>query len=168
MRWASAGLMVLVGGLVANSQETTTGWVKYSSDDANVAILFPGKPKVNDTKGGKEVLLETNNGKVAYMLRFDPFPMEIDPSDSEVTDRVFDGVKKGLKNSGGMIKKERSFRVNKKYPGLEFDAASGAVPDHRIRVVITEKWLIQVHAGGTRGTPQTEDSQLFLNSFTVK
>src|SRR5439155_1250951 len=77
------------------------GWVKYSSDDANVAILFPGKPQVNDTpNGGKEVIWEGKGGKVAFMLRFDPFPMKIDPTDTEVTDRVFEGVKSGLKKSG--------------------------------------------------------------------
>jgi hypothetical protein len=168
MRWASAGVMVLLMGVVVSGQETTAGWTKFSSDDANVAILFPGKPQVNDTKGGKEVLFETKNGKVAYMLRFDPFPANIDPTDTDLVDRVFDGVKSGLKKSGGTIKKEKNFKVNKKYPGLEIDATSGPIPDHKIKVIITEKWLIQVHAGGTKGTPTTEDSLLFLNSFLLK
>lgn len=168
MRWASAGTMALLMAVVVSGQETTAGWVKYSSDDANVAILFPGKPKVTDTKGGKEVLFETKNGKVAYMLRFDPFPSEIDPSDADVVERVLDGVKSGLKRSGGAIKKERRYKVNKKYPAVEFDAPSETIQDHRIHVIVTDKWLIQVHAGGTKGTPATEDARLFMNSFVLK
>lgn len=168
MRWASAGVMVLIGGLVASSQDEAPNWVKYSSQDPSVAILFPGKPGVKKTKGGQEILLETDKGKTAYMLRFDPFPKAIKLSDTELIDRVFDGVKNGLEKSGGMIKKERSFQVNKKYPAVEFDAVSKGIPDHKIQVIVTEKWLIQVHAGGMHGTPKTEDALLFLNSFTLK
>ena len=169
MRWTAAAVVVMALAVSGSSQETTKGWVKYSSEDANVAILFPGNPKVNDTpNGGKEVLFESKDGSIAYMLRFDPFPMKIDPTDSDITDKIFDGVKSGLKKSGGTIKKEKEFKINKKYPVLELDSSAKAIPDHKIRVIITEKWLIQVHAGGPKGTPASEDAQLFLNSFLLK
>ncbi|MDB5310098.1 MAG: hypothetical protein JWO38_4300 [Gemmataceae bacterium] len=168
MRWASIGLGVLAAGVLAFGQETTAGWVKYSSSAANVAVLFPGKPGVKDIGGGKEVLYERADGKVAYMLRFDPFPAAIDPTATDVTDRVLDGATAALKKGGWAVKKERHYKAAKKYPAVELDASSGSVPDHKIHLVVTEKWLIQVHAGGPKGTPATEDARLFINSFTLK
>ena len=169
MRWATAGLAVLLLGAAAAGDETTPGWVKFSSDEANVAIVFPGKPKVRETpNGGKEAIYEGKGGKVAFMLRFDPFPAKIDPTDAAAADKVFDGVKDGLKKSGGKITSERLFKTNKKYPVLEIDSSAEAVPDHRIRIIVTEKWLLQVHAGGPKGTPAGEDAQLFMNSLLIK
>ena len=168
MRWASAGLMVLLAWAAGPGQETTGGWVKYSSADAKVAILFPGEPKVTATKGGKVAVFEPKNGKRVYVLRFDPFPAKVDPADAAVVGRAFDGAKAELTKTGVTIRTEKPSKLNDKYPVLELDTSSKAVAENKIRFIVTERWLIQVHAGGAKGAPATEDARLFLNSLLLK
>ena len=133
-------------------------------------ISFPAKPKEIAQGTGKQWILERENGSVALMLQFNPFPNAVDTTNATAVDAIMDSGRsaliKALKNSE--LASEKKFKYDNKYPARDIDVNHPVFGIYRVRFIVTPTKFYQVTILGPKDYQNKDEAKSFMNSFKLK
>lgn len=167
----TAGLVALLADRPAPAQQPP-GEV-FRSKEGQFSVRFPGKPKENTqtAKGPAGDLtvytatFATTEGNV-YLVSYTDFPQgTVRPEDHQ---RMFDGVRDGLKRDGKVLSEVALSVGPEKLPGREI-VIEKEKPKQlvRVRVMIRDHRFYQVAVVGSDAFVKGKEATAFLDSFEV-
>jgi len=143
-------------------------WQKVSPKGSKIETMFPGKPKLDETKNRTEYLLETMDKKAAYMLMITPLGEKVDLDKEELVTKMLDKGRDGaVTELKGKLKADKAVKVGK-FPGRAIDVE--AAPElglYRSRFYLTPTHMVQVAVFGPKEFAEGKDATKFLDSLKI-
>jgi hypothetical protein len=143
-------------------------WTKVAPEGGKCEIMFPGKAKETDQKGGKQLMVEREGGKAAMLLQFNDIGA-IDIKNAEAVKVIMDGASGGLKTvfKSAKVQSEKDFKFNNKYPAREIEMDVPMLGIYRTRFVLTGSKVYQVTVLGPKDYQASAEVKKFLESFKI-
>jgi hypothetical protein len=145
---------------------------KFEPKDGRFSVRFPGRPK-ESTQITKSAIGElsvvtatyaTSDGN-AFMVSYTDFPEGA--AKPEVSSKLFDGVRDGLKGKGGTVIGESDVTIGAdKHPGRDIEIEKDK-KRMKFRVALRDGRLYQVAVIGTASFVKGRDARTFLESFEL-
>jgi hypothetical protein len=142
----------------------------FSSADLKFKARFPGTPKRDSKPGPFGVKLATYSAPGAdgvCSVGVADLPLADGEADAVTQDRLDGALEAAVRNHQATLKSRASIKLDERFPGREFVAASGnsKAPVIRGRIYLVNRRLYQIVVTGTEKYVAGSEATEFLNSF---